>query len=287
MIAFEDIFNLLLEYPDTHIPGSPKYQELDARCRAWIGQQGKEENWYLGPLGTVKMPYTVMGNVTSADLFGLNELILFAFYWRNRKRYRYHNVLDIGANLGLHSIVMDRCGWDVDAFEPDPSHFEKLTQNLQANREYVRDTDVDSFNLAVSDFSGQASFTIVDGNHTANHLTGMREYHGKAGEIQVGVTTARRVIANADFAKIDAEGSEAKILLDIPFSDWDHLDAMVEIGSVDKAETIFDHFCKSGVNLFSQKTGWKRVEYRSRMDCMPTHHRDGALFISRKGELPW
>src|ERR1051326_7016979 len=66
-------------------------------------------NANLGPFGRISLPYQKMGTVDSLNLFDLDELIIFGFYWTNRHRYR--KTADIGANLGLHSILMSRCGW--------------------------------------------------------------------------------------------------------------------------------------------------------------------------------
>src|SRR5215831_87156 len=53
------------------------------------------------PFGNLVFPYHQMGAVDSLNLFDLDELIIFSFYWLNRQRYQ--RVLDIGANIGLHS----------------------------------------------------------------------------------------------------------------------------------------------------------------------------------------
>ena len=42
-----------------------------------------------------------------------------------------NNVIDIGANIGLHTIVMAKCGFTVHSFEPDPIHFNELKKNLE------------------------------------------------------------------------------------------------------------------------------------------------------------
>src|SRR4051812_14568978 len=52
----------------------------------------------LDGFGDIELPYYKMGAVDSLDLFGLDELIIFAFYRANRTRYR--RSADIGANLG-------------------------------------------------------------------------------------------------------------------------------------------------------------------------------------------
>src|SRR5512139_1537748 len=85
----------------------------------------------FGYFGYLEFPYVKMGRIDSLDLFGVTELIIMAFYWENR--YRYKRVLDIGANLGLHSILMDKLGWEVKAYEPDFQHYGYLLGNLQRN----------------------------------------------------------------------------------------------------------------------------------------------------------
>jgi len=41
------------------------------------------------PFGALIFPYYEMGAVNSLNLFDLDELIIFSFYWVNRKRYRH------------------------------------------------------------------------------------------------------------------------------------------------------------------------------------------------------
>src|SRR3990167_659792 len=77
------------------------------------------------PFGEIVFPLVKMVAVSSVDIFSsINELIIFAFYWVNRHRYK--KVADIGANIGLHTILMSRLGWNVKAFEPDQVHLDLL-----------------------------------------------------------------------------------------------------------------------------------------------------------------
>jgi len=85
---------------------------------------GEERSVDFKPFGELIFPYHSMGSVDSLKLFDLDELIIFSFYWANRTKYR--KVLDIGANLGLHSILLSKCGYEVSCYEPDPIHFEIL-----------------------------------------------------------------------------------------------------------------------------------------------------------------
>src|SRR5574341_904869 len=82
---------------------------------------------------------------------------------------RYRRARDIGANLGLHSIVLARCGFEVKAFEPDPWHFGLLKDNLAANR-----ARVEAIPAAVSTADGEAQFVRVLGNTTGSHLAGSK-----------------------------------------------------------------------------------------------------------------
>jgi len=59
---------------------------------------------------------------------------------------------------------------------------------------------------------------------------------------------------------------------------------MVEIGNPENARGVFEHFQTIGIGMFSQKTGWSRVQ---RLADMPTSHREGSLFVSAKPAMPW
>lgn len=66
------------------------------------------------------IPNVSLGVISSFDLFGLDEIILFSFYASNRQKYK--RIADLGANIGVHSLVLGKLGFHVDAYEPDPEH---------------------------------------------------------------------------------------------------------------------------------------------------------------------
>lgn len=233
----------------------------------------------LGPLGALTFPFERMGGIDSLDLFGLDELILFSFYLHNRGRYR--RVVDIGANLGLHSLVLARCGFDVRAFEPDPLHAALFTANM--NRNGIKSVRLSQ--AAVSDRDGEMEFVRVKGNTTGSHLAGAKANpYGDLERFAVRVEAATTALEDCDFAKIDAEGHEPAILQAVPAHYWDTLDAMVEIGTPTNAEIVFRHFDALDIGMYPQKRNWARA--RSAED-LPTSHREGSLFISGTGEPPW
>ncbi len=236
------------------------------------------EKKVFGPFGELVFPYFKMGAIDSLDLFGLDELILFSFYWTNRARYK--KTLDIGANIGLHTTLMARCGFEVRLFEPDPVHFAKLQETIALNEVQ----GIISHQAAVSSRSGEAEFVRVIGNTTSSHLAGCKQPYGDVERFSVPLFDIREIMRSVDLIKMDVEGHEDQIILATKSEDWQHTDALVEVGAADKAEQIFKHLRQIGVRLFAQKKGWLEVDH---LEEMPTSYKDGSLFISTKAAMPW
>jgi FkbM family methyltransferase len=275
------IMDALPNIPSHHGPESSTYLALEAAARSAIVDMfgpGRAARHLFGPLGEIVFPYQSMGAIDSLDLFGLDELILFSFYWQNRNNYK--RVADVGANIGLHSLVMAKCGFQSRSYEPDPRHVLLLENTLSSN-------DVDGFEIveaAVSDKPGQAEFVRVLGNTTGSHLAGAKENpYGDLDRFNVELIAFSQIIEWADFIKIDAEGHEAVILQGARSEHWDNTDAMLEIGNQENARIIFDYCNSLGVNIFSQKTGWQRA---NTIEDIPTSYKHGSAFISRKPNVP-
>jgi FkbM family methyltransferase len=247
------------------------------RASRFTQSEGAKET--LGQFGEIDFPYYKMGAVDSLDLFGLDELIIFSFYWANRHRYR--RSADIGANLGLHSILMGKCGWQVKAFEPDPVHAKLLRRNLDLNRSAT----VELVEAAVSDRAGTLEFVRVLGNTTSSHLAGAKpNAYGKLERFPVRVASIAAIMPTVDFIKMDAEGQEKIIILGTSGEHWRKTDMMVEVGSEENARAIFTHLKKIGVNAFAQRLGWRRV---AALEDMPANYKDGSLFITKLSAMPW
>lgn len=231
------------------------------------------------PFGDLVFPYHRMGAVDSLNLFDMDELIIFSFYWANRKRYK--KLADIGANIGLHSIILNKCGFDVRCFEPDPQTFKFLQRNLKLNK----CARVRPFNEAVSASEGQLEFVRVLGNITGSHLAGAKKNpYGKLERFPVRVEAIAPIIEWADFIKLDAEGHEREIILATTRKQWLKTDAMVEIENEKNAAAVYSHFTKLGINLFSQKLNWQRVK---NVKDMPISYKQGSLFVTSRDRMPW
>ena len=224
----------------------------------------------------ITFPYVKMGKIDSLDLFGTSELMILEIYESNAHRWR--NVLDIGANLGLHSILMSRLGWNVQAYEPDFEHYQRLLANLEANR----CQNVTPCMAAVHTANGEAHFVRVLDNLTGNHLLGYKDSYGPREKVLVPIVDCRPLFDWADFAKIDCEGNEADILLTTTAAQMAHLSCVVEVRNEANARLLYDHFRGLGVPLWSQKIGWGKV---SGLGDMPHMNREGSIFIGH--EPPW
>jgi FkbM family methyltransferase len=231
----------------------------------------------FGPWGKLDFPYVRMGNIDSLHLFGDTELMIFAMYYANRHRWR--NVLDIGANLGLHSILLGKLNFSVRSYEPDFEHFQRLLENLDRNSVRSR---VKPFMAAVHTSDGSAKFVRVLNNLTGSHIDGYKNSYGPTETVIVPTVDCRKLWPGTDFAKIDSEGNECELIKTLTVADVQHLQMVVEVRNESNARGIFMHCNKLGVPMWSQKLNWEKVES---FEGIPKANRDGILFIGHQG--PW
>lgn len=254
--------------------GTQTYALLDNVAQATVLASGfaTDGRDNLGEIGLLTLPFREMGAITTLDLFGLDELILFSWYWANKERYQ--RVADLGANVGLHSIIMGKVGWSVDAYEADPQTVEVLRENLELNNlDQVR-----VHNIAVSDKTGHVDFVRVLGNLTGSHISGDKDNpYGDLEKFTVPTVDISSIMQKVDFIKMDVEGSEARIIEATIHRDWINTDVVLEIGSENNATRIFSHLNLLGVKMYAQKNRWEEVEVA---DHLPFHHSEGLVFCS-------
>ena len=239
------------------------------------------EKIIVGELGPLLFPYFEMGNISSVNLFGLDELVLFAFYFANRTRYK--KTLDLGANIGLHTLVMKKLGFDTVSYEPDSIHLSQIKKVLELNG-YSNDGVRPK---AISDHSGTMEYLRVLGNTTGSHLLGAKEdVYGLTDVVTVEVDEILQVLLDEkfDFVKMDVEGHEAALLNRIAPDLIISSDIMLEIGSQKNAVEIHRILGEKKIPAYSQKNNWSLVE---RIEDLPSHHTHGSLFISTRGAPNW
>jgi FkbM family methyltransferase len=129
----------------------------------------------------------------------------------NRRR----TILDIGANIGAHSLSFSRHFGQVLAFEPNPQVFEKLKANLALNPE----ARIEPFRIGLSDRPGEAVF-YQPLEHGDNLGLGTFDPASRTEPCTVvtlpiergDAFLANRQVGPIDAIKIDVQGLEAKVL---------------------------------------------------------------------------
>lgn len=121
------------------------------------------------------------------------------------------NAIDGGANKGIYSYYLSRLCRQVHAFEPNPTMYNYLSAAVPNN--------VITYQLALSDTNGEASFQVPTTAKTFHHTRGsLLEVQGEKGEtgvvrIDVKVVTLDSLqLDNIGFIKLDLEGNELAAL---------------------------------------------------------------------------
>lgn len=260
-----------------HARSDPLFRHLDGIVAGYF-ESGSGEVLDIEPFEGVYWPRMSLGNLSSYCFFGLGEMVLHAFYWRNRERYR--TFFDVGAHMGVDSLLAAHLGYRVWAFEPDPENHRLMRDILARNG----CTTVEPIRAGIADTAGDVEFVRVAGNTTANHVAGARDFHGPVERLDAAMTTFEAIGFLPDLMKINVEGFEKVVVPTIPQSAWSATDAFVEIHDIENRDAIFEHFDGTGINLFTQKTGWRPA--RERVD-LPKNNKEGYLFISRRRRMPW
>lgn len=133
--------------------------------------------------------------------------ILFEFLAPIGNVFSQCSALDIGANIGNHSIYFSKFFKEVHSFEPNPFTFELLSLNSKWS------CNVLAYNFGLGDEKGE--FTMIE---QPNNMGGasLRRDHQEAGK---GVSVAierldglQSKFGDIKFMKIDVEGFEANVL---------------------------------------------------------------------------
>tara|TARA_B110000977_G_C10957523_1_gene447221 strand:+ start:16 stop:867 length:852 start_codon:yes stop_codon:yes gene_type:complete len=254
--------------------GSENYSNLEKKIKLSLKKVDLKVNniFSFKEFGKIVFPYYSMGKDNSFNLFNANELVVFYIYLKGKKKYK--NVADMGANLGLHSIILNKCGYNVTSFEPDPITFSKLKTNIKLNK--IK--NIKLVNKAVYTNNKTVKFTRVFDNMFSSHISCEKSSYGIKKEIIVKTVKTSELIEKFDFIKIDIEGSESKVIRSIGRKNFFSTDIIVEIGNKKNAKEIFDFLKKNKLKSYSQKNNFKLV---SNLKMMPISHKEGTLFISQ------
>jgi len=284
MLTSSRFLNSIAEHCDSHSRKSNWYLDTEKNLNeeiATVHKQGLVAPINFGEIGEIYFPYFSMGQVNSKKLFGLDEVIIFSYLCNNKDKYR--KVLDLGANIGLHTLIMKKLGFQVVSYEPDLVHLTQFEKVMKLNNLGTEGLTP----KAISDKRGTMDYIRILGNTTGSHLLGSKEeVYGATEIVSVEVDDILEVLSQGkfDFVKMDVEGHEVVLLNRITAESIATTDIMLEIGSEKNAKDIFTILLDKKIPAYAQKINWGRVE---RVQDLPSHHTHGSLFLSMQGPPNW
>jgi FkbM family methyltransferase len=149
--------------------------------------------------------------------------LLFAGGYRRAFSYVSHLkdcvVLDLGANVGLFSLIAARLNPNVQiyAYEPGPENADLMQINLLSNPG-LKDR-VNVLRKAVSGFGGKAQWSFDSDNPGASGL-----FHDGSHKLEVELVSLGQVLEETGtrkaFVKMDIEGSEYDVIRNTPEPVW-------------------------------------------------------------------
>ncbi len=146
-------------------------------------------------------------------------------HWMRQSLRSGSTALDIGANVGLHTVYMAKLVGGtgmVAAFEPSPANVRLLRYHVQVNN--LAQAQVVQKAVSNRDSGTLPFFLLNGGDHSSNSLTFGREnvpnidqaLHQARRATEVEVVSVDRFCADAnaapDLIKIDVEGAELQVL---------------------------------------------------------------------------
>lgn len=157
-------------------------------------------------------------------------------------------VIDVGAHIGLYSVLLKRLHQDADlyAFEPADDNRAVLAGLLDANS--ILGTISDE---VVSGTTGTITFYTDSDGQSESHSTMVRDDFTAVEKSCLALSDLfKREDINRAFVKIDAEGEEFAIVDDLMTTDLKYLEGVVELHPdkldvppsevVDRLETVCD-----------------------------------------------
>ncbi len=122
-------------------------------------------------------------------------------------------VFDVGANIGVFTVLQATQGARVYSFEPNPDSYSRLSRNVTINE--LSDC-VRLFPIALGDERGVGSLHVVRGGTTGGVVTPVNAKASAPG-VAVSIATLDEIVStmpglSIDLLKLDAEGSEVAIL---------------------------------------------------------------------------
>jgi FkbM family methyltransferase len=144
--------------------------------------------------------------------FQFNEIFVYQCYWFSADRSS-PLIIDCGSNIGMSilyfKVLYPEC--EIIGFEPDPVAFGCLKENARLNNL----SNVMINQNAVSDRDGTIDFFYDQDDPGCLWMSAIRERMPKHSQRVEAVRLARYLDREVDFLKMDVEGAEQDIIIDL------------------------------------------------------------------------
>lgn len=152
------------------------------------------------------------------------------YYFKSKNRKP--KIIDLGSNIGLSVIYFKTIYPDcqIEAYEADPATFKILSDNI-LNYGFQK---IDIYNFAVTNKIGQVNFYVpIASDGSPLMSTDPLRLHRHRTIKVLGVKLSGRIKEKVDFLKMDIEGSESEVLID--------LDRMKQMGKIEQMNIEYHH----------------------------------------------
>lgn len=266
---------------EAHIKSKKIYKNLEILFKKNFENhlKKKHSNLSIETIGNFKLNFFKMGKINSFHLLGLDEIIIFLFY-RKLRKLKYTKFADLGANIGMHSIILGLLGAKVKAFEPDPNHANQYLKNIKINKL----KNIKLYQSAVDIKKGNTKFTKIINNTTGSFIGDAKnKTYGPVEQFTVNTINFTDILKWAQVIKMDVEGMEAKLIRQLNTKILKKKIIILEIGSKKNSKIIFNHCKKNKISIFSQKMGWKKSE---KIKEIPISYKEGSAIICNSKTFP-
>lgn len=118
-------------------------------------------------------------------------------------------MLDIGSNIGQHSLILSSYCKKIYAFEPIPKVYNQFRRSIAKNNIQ----NIETFNIGISNRQETKEFNFIEDHAGASSFIDRSNDHTH--KITVPTNTLQNILGNTSFdvMKIDVEGYEAVVIL--------------------------------------------------------------------------
>lgn len=236
----------------------------------------------LAPYKSIKFLNEKLGKFYAHEILLLeHELIQIYFYYLIKENYK--NFSDLGANVGLHSLLASQIFKKVISYEPEINTYKSLNTNIEIN-DLI---NVSTYNKAVSVKAGQLKFFKNKENPTSNHLeisnvsTEYKDQYKNLETTNVEVESFIKILEFSDILKIDIEGHEGEIMNDLKYEYFSNKILFIEIhnnkNSIDISK--FYSLNRDKIKCLLIKDGVKEIQ---NTDHFPQKASDGSIIFQCK-----